>query len=394
MKDIMTLSFENNYERKREFFVEEDLSKKNNNKLVNNKIEKDLDNKDINNECEDLLNMRNNNNIISYYYNTVKNIKNSKEYKDFQSLIQNSKNYIPKIQYNFNYRNSHKDKKYNEKYINNYQPINNYIYGLNKKNIYYNQQQQLYQKSTLDNINKINTNKNNNVIIKSKKGNEKSVINGYFENLNFKSNNIINDLNCHCFNPSFYNNKNQEKDKSCKHLNDSLSKDKESDSTSAISEKKEEEHDSDKSEKENKNIPNLEKVEYLVEMFGRKGWICKLCNNFNYETRIKCNRCGITKRPPKLVDLHSNFVYKECNEQRNIKKEDWICINCGNLNYSFRNFCNRCKIPKIHLFLYDSYFSEKNEMNNFQNYPGCSFSPPSFITFDDASNIEINNLIK
>ena len=385
MKDIMALSFETNYEKKKDFFVEEELSKTNNNKLVNNKIEKDLDNKDINNECEDLLNMRNNNIIISYYYNTVKNIKNSKEYKNFQSLIQNSKNYIPKIQYNFCYRNSHKDKKYNEKYINNGQPINNCIYELNYKNIYYNQQQQkLYQKFKLDNNNNINTNKNNNVNIKLKEGNEKSVINGYFENFNFKSDNIINDLNYH-FSPSYYNYKKQDKGKSCEHPNDSLSKDKESDSTSAISEKKDEEHDSDKSEKENRNKHNLEKVEYLVEMFGRKGWVCKLCNNFNYETRIKCNRCGITKRPPKLVDLHSNYVHKEYNEQRNIKKEDWICINCGNLNYSFRNFCNRCKIPKLHLFLYDSYFSEKNELNNFQNYPGCSFSP-SFNTFNDVSN--------
>ena len=25
---------------------------------------------------------------------------------------------------------------------------------------------------------------------------------------------------------------------------------------------------------------------------------------------------------------------------------DWICKNCKNLNFSFRNECNRCKIPK------------------------------------------------
>ena len=26
--------------------------------------------------------------------------------------------------------------------------------------------------------------------------------------------------------------------------------------------------------------------EYAVEMFGRKGWICEMCNNFNYESKI------------------------------------------------------------------------------------------------------------
>ena len=25
---------------------------------------------------------------------------------------------------------------------------------------------------------------------------------------------------------------------------------------------------------------------------------------------------------------------------------DWICKNCKNLNFSFRNECNRCKLPK------------------------------------------------
>ncbi len=30
----------------------------------------------------------------------------------------------------------------------------------------------------------------------------------------------------------------------------------------------------------------------------------------------------------------------------NIKKNDWICIYCNNLNYSFRNKCNRCNSPR------------------------------------------------
>ena len=37
--------------------------------------------------------------------------------------------------------------------------------------------------------------------------------------------------------------------------------------------------------------------DYTIEMFGRRGWICELCNNFNYETRKKCNRCHINKKP-------------------------------------------------------------------------------------------------
>ena len=28
------------------------------------------------------------------------------------------------------------------------------------------------------------------------------------------------------------------------------------------------------------------------------------------------------------------------------REGDWICKNCKNLNFAFRNECNRCKIPK------------------------------------------------
>ena len=365
----MTLSIEKNCKKKINFIEKKNLSKKDNKKLVNNKFEKVPDNKEINNKFEYLLNIKNDNNLISYYYNTMKDIQNSKEYKDFQSLMQNSKNYIPKIQYNFSYQNNHKDKNNKEEYLNNYQPISDCIYKLNNKT-FYNNQNQLCHEFTLDKSYKVNI--NNNVNFNSKEGN-KNIINGYFENFNLNNPDIIKDLNSHYYIPMHYNYKKQKSDKS-KHPSDSLSKDKESDSTSAISEKKEEEHDSYKSEK----------VEYLVEMFGRKGWVCKLCNNFNYETRIKCNRCGIVKRPKKLVDLHSNTGLREYNEKR-FKKEDWICINCGNLNYSFRNFCNRCKIPKNQQFFYDSSFFENNEINNFQNYPEYFFSP-SFEIFNDVCN--------
>jgi len=81
--------------------------------------------------------------------------------------------------------------------------------------------------------------------------------------------------------------------------------------------------------------------EYTLEMFGRIGWICKQCNNFNYETRQKCNRCHIKKIPKRII--------KEESSQGDIKdsqKFDWICSNCKNFNYSFRMICNRCHMKK------------------------------------------------
>ena len=87
--------------------------------------------------------------------------------------------------------------------------------------------------------------------------------------------------------------------------------------------------------------------EYTIEMFGRRGWICEECNNFNYESRKKCNRCKITKKPVKKIFLFDNNGNKIIDNIINHNhKEDWICLSCGNVNYAFRLNCNRCQKKK------------------------------------------------
>ena len=89
--------------------------------------------------------------------------------------------------------------------------------------------------------------------------------------------------------------------------------------------------------------------DYTLEMFGRRGWICEQCNNFNYESRNKCNRCGIPKKPKKII---RNKIKNESGEIieniiRTEHKDDWCCFNCRNMNFSFRLTCNRCQMKKI-----------------------------------------------
>jgi uncharacterized paraquat-inducible protein A len=31
-------------------------------------------------------------------------------------------------------------------------------------------------------------------------------------------------------------------------------------------------------------------------------------------------------------------------QARTRQEDDWVCVRCKNLNYSFRNHCNRCKV--------------------------------------------------
>ena len=92
--------------------------------------------------------------------------------------------------------------------------------------------------------------------------------------------------------------------------------------------------------KKKKKIDN----EYTIEMFGRRGWICEGCNNFNYESRKKCNRCKIPKKPLKKTVILDNKGNKIIDNIMNTNhKDDWNCYNCGNVNYAFRLNCNRCQ---------------------------------------------------
>ena len=142
---------------------------------------------------------------------------------------------------------------------------------------------------------------------------------------------------------------------------------------------------------ENKDIKNNEinneEDEYLTEMFGKRGWICILCNNFNYETRKKCNRCGELKKPKKINNNKMKLKIEK-NEQNN-QSDDWICANCKNLNYSFRNICNRCKIPKMYQQINKTIL---NKNGLIQNFYSSSFISQPFIMFNNMPNVFIRNI--
>ena len=106
-------------------------------------------------------------------------------------------------------------------------------------------------------------------------------------------------------------------------------------------------NDTQKTKKTKKKKKKKIDDEYTIEMFGRRGWICEGCNNFNYETRKNCNRCKIPKKPLKKSVLMDNKGNKIIDNSVNANhKEDWNCYNCGNVNYAFRLHCNRCQMEK------------------------------------------------
>ena len=90
---------------------------------------------------------------------------------------------------------------------------------------------------------------------------------------------------------------------------------------------------------------------YAITMFGKIGWICRLCNNFNFESRCICNRCKAIKTPKTKEEIiKERKSGKILNKRIKNKKKDWLCLNCQNINFSFRKKCNRCHIQRKKLY--------------------------------------------
>jgi hypothetical protein len=221
------------------------------------------------------------NNILSYYYTTCIYLLNCEKYHDKTYIKKSSKNFVLKNKKNLIDQNK----------IN-----NNNIYNVNSTN------------------NCVNKNNNNFFVNKS--------IN-FNNNLMNKSNNNIN-YNINNFDLFIVNNKNMFNSKinynefQAKIIEESLIRNKQVGST--------------------KDTNEYILEDCLIFKYGKRGWVCKFCNNFNYEMRVKCNRCGIIKNPKKMLKVNQK------TERDSKKREDWICLKCSNLNYSFRTECNRCKL--------------------------------------------------
>ena len=122
-------------------------------------------------------------------------------------------------------------------------------------------------------------------------------------------------------------------------------------------------------EKENEKIivKEMEKEEYVFEKFGKLGWECEKCNNFNFESRTICNRCEAPKQPKSLeqIKLENELKSGERKKKPLIeRKGDWQCPLCHNLNFAFRVSCNRCKLPKE---MYLNFTMKQQKMNENMN---------------------------
>ena len=118
-------------------------------------------------------------------------------------------------------------------------------------------------------------------------------------------------------------------------------------------------------------------------MVGVDGnWQCPACNNVNFGSRDVCNRCGFPKaelhlgttaapksasRPPAAAGPGPGPFAPGPSDWGQPKKGapipgvdgNWKCSNCGNVNFGFRDTCNRCGAPRSEQDPTESWASRK-----------------------------------
>ena len=147
-------------------------------------------------------------------------------------------------------------------------------------------------------------------------------------------------------------------------INDNRNKEEKSEEKKPVKENEKDKIIDIPKETDKENIKEMEKEEYVFEKFGKLGWECEKCNNFNFESRTICNRCEAPKQPKSLEQIKIENEQKSGDKKKKPlieRKGDWQCPLCHNLNFAFRVSCNRCKLPK------DMYLNFAMKQKNIEN---------------------------
>jgi hypothetical protein len=91
-----------------------------------------------------------------------------------------------------------------------------------------------------------------------------------------------------------------------------------------------------------------------------RNYLRKKNNNF-YNKNVNNNNYLDYK---KIINPTSSFiVINDKKSQKHFSERigDWTCFSCKNLNFAFRNVCNRCQLPKDSSDLLLKQFSNINK---------------------------------
>lgn len=71
-------------------------------------------------------------------------------------------------------------------------------------------------------------------------------------------------------------------------------------------------------------------------------WLCSDCGAVNYARRQKCHICDLSPDVKRRCGFDAGTKLECCN----VKPGDWQCLICGNLCYAHRHKCFHCLEPR------------------------------------------------
>eukprot|EP00240_Pyramimonas_obovata_P015304 CAMPEP_0118945772 /NCGR_PEP_ID=MMETSP1169-20130426/42937_1 /TAXON_ID=36882 /ORGANISM="Pyramimonas obovata, Strain CCMP722" /LENGTH=281 /DNA_ID=CAMNT_0006891561 /DNA_START=213 /DNA_END=1055 /DNA_ORIENTATION=+ len=85
----------------------------------------------------------------------------------------------------------------------------------------------------------------------------------------------------------------------------------------------------------------------LPENYLKGDWRCTICGNHNYAKRKDCVKCSAPQPGSTAAKRAEAIKANPGKKKEKVKGEDdWICSKCENRNFATRKKCNKCHLPK------------------------------------------------
>ena len=95
-------------------------------------------------------------------------------------------------------------------------------------------------------------------------------------------------------------------------------------------------------------------------------WICPKCENLNFSFRNKCNRCGLSKEKPELSN--NNCQIQQQQNENNLDYQRPIMLNNININYILNSNYQLNNINIIYNPIYYNISTINNYYGNYNNF--------------------------
>lgn len=86
---------------------------------------------------------------------------------------------------------------------------------------------------------------------------------------------------------------------------------------------------------------NIRNKNQILDESPAKQQVALVCET----SQQQASDCGTASEDDSKLSAASNQLNKKVTLTERVG--DWVCLNCNNLNFSFRNMCNRCDMDRL-----------------------------------------------